>query len=79
MLKWSQSKKEQLLEKYESILREEAIRRAKSKIALAGEIYSEYSNDQLEVIVAEEEYKYKQELKSKSLLGLLIILGIGNI
>ena len=54
MLKWSQSKKEQLIEKYESILREEAIRRAKSKIALAGKIYSEYSNDQLEVIVAEE-------------------------
>ena len=76
VLDWSKNKKEELIAKFDDKVREEAIRRTKSKIALQGKSSKYYSEDQLEILVADEEVAYKRELKDKSLLALLAIFGL---
>ena len=76
MIDWTKKKKEQLIAKFDGKVREEAIRRTKSKIALQGNSVQDYTEDQLEILVADEEVTYKRELKDKSLLALLAIFGL---
>ena len=76
MIDWTKQKKEQLIAKFDGKVREEAIRRTKSKIALQGKSVQDYTEDQLEILVADEEVTYKRELKDKSLLALLAIFGL---
>lgn len=73
---WSKNKKEELIDMFDDRVREEAIRRTKSKIALQGKSSKDYSEDQLEILVADEEVAYKRELKDKSLFALLAIFGL---
>ena len=76
MIDWTKQKKEQLIAKFDGKVREEAIRRTKSQIALQGKSVQDYTEDQLEILVADEEVTYKRELKDKSLLALLAIFGL---
>jgi hypothetical protein len=57
MSNWLATKKNAVQDKYQRVLREKAIARAKVEIALAGKHVSDYDQDQLEVIVAAEEKK----------------------
>ncbi|WP_086929296.1 hypothetical protein [Agarilytica rhodophyticola] len=62
--------------KYRAIVREKAISRAKTRIVIAGRDPEDFSQEDLEVVVHEEENKIKSELKEKGLLAALALLGL---
>lgn len=62
--------------KYKKIIREKAISRAKTRIIIAGRTPEEFSQEDLEVVVQEEENKLKSDIKSKGLLAVLALLGV---
>lgn len=68
--------KERLLDQYRSRIREKAILQAKSRIALAGRQVRDFSEDQLEIIVFEEEEKIRSKLRQSGLIAILITLGL---
>ena len=57
-------------------LREKAIARAETRILLAGRKPADFSPDELEIVVQEEEAEVKGELKEKGVLALLALLGL---
>ncbi len=63
-------------EKYRSIIRDKAISRAKTRIIIAGRNPDDFSEDDLEIVVKEEEDKIKSELKEKGLFAALALLGL---
>ena len=71
--------KEKLIQSSRLKIRERAISRAKSKIALEGKTLSDYTPEQVEDIVAEEERDLISKMKEKSLLALIAFLGFGAI
>ncbi len=62
--------------RYQTSLREKAIKRAQTRIILAGKVPEDFSSDDLEVIVQEEEEKIRSAIKEKGLLAVLALLGI---
>lgn len=62
--------------KYKKIIRDKAISRAKTRIIIAGRTPEEFSQEDLEVVVQEEESKIKSDIKSKGLLAVLALLGV---
>ena len=62
--------------KYRSALRNKAISRAQTRIIIAGRKPEDLSPEDLEVVVREEEDRLKSELKEKSLLAALALLGL---
>jgi uncharacterized protein YaaQ len=69
--------KDKAVDKYRSKIRERAITQAKAKIALAGRKVEDYSPEDLEVIVLNEEEKVKRSMKTSGLVVILIALGLG--
>lgn len=59
------------------LIRERAIRQAKRRIALENRRVEDFSRDELEVVVAEEERKLLARLSHVSLGGVLVLLGLG--
>lgn len=57
-------------------IRERAIKRAKARIALRNRRIEDFSEDELEVLVAEEEEKLVKRLGFGSLSAVLILLGL---
>jgi len=55
MKQWLTDKKQTVLGKYRSVIREKAIDQAKVEIALAGKEVSDYTAEQLEIIVKDQE------------------------
>lgn len=76
MANWLSTKKSTLQDKYRRMLREKAIARAKVEIALAGKQVSDYTEDQLEVIVAAEEKKVLEKYRNSVFVVALLALGI---
>lgn len=70
--------KNYLIDKAAISIREKAIKRAKTRIALHGREVSDYSEEQLETIVKEEEDKIISDYKKMSIFGLLALIGIGG-
>ena len=62
--------------KYQSVVREKAISRARTRIIVAGGDTAKLSQDDLEVVVREEEEKIKDWFKEKGILALLALLGL---
>lgn len=62
--------------RYKTTIREKAIRQAKARIILTGKTPQDFSADDLEIIVQEEEVKIKSALKDKGLLAALALLGL---
>ena len=62
--------------RYKSALREKAIKRAQTRIIIAGRTPQEFSAEDLEIVVQEEEDKLKSEIREKGLLAVLALLGI---
>lgn len=73
----AEHKKNRLIDKASSTIREKAIDRTKSRIALHGRSVSDYSEDNLETLVKEEEDKIIADYRKMSLFALLALLGIG--
>jgi len=69
--------KDKLLKKYKDRIREKAISKAKAKIAFSGKYVSDYSKEQLEIIVKEEEDKIYESLKKSGLAAVILSLGLG--
>jgi len=63
-------------DKYRSLVREKAIKRAHTRIVIAGRDPDDFSEVDLEVVVKEEEEKIKSEIKEKGLFAALALLGI---
>mgnify|MGYP000008061716 FL=1 len=65
-----------VLEKYEHLIRERAIAQAKAKIAQNGKEIKDFTEEQLEIIVVEEEYQIKSKLKNSTLMSVLAFFGL---
>ena len=65
-----------LVNRYRSAIREKAIQRAKTRIILAGKTPEDFSAEDLDVVVCEEESKIKSEIRDKGLLAVLALLGL---
>ena len=65
-----------LADKYRSKIRERAITQAKARIALSERKFEDFTEDELEVIVKDEEDKVKRNLKQSGVVALLITLGL---
>lgn len=63
--------------RYKSAIREKAIKQAKTRIVLAGKQPQDFSADDLEVIVSEEEEGIKLAIKEKGVLAVLAVFGLG--
>ena len=63
--------------KLKTAIREKAIQRAKTRILIAGRDVADFSADELEIVVKEEEDKIISGYKSKGVLALLSVLGLG--
>ncbi len=57
-------------------VREKAIKRAETRIMLAGKTAADFNEDQLEILVKEEEDKIFGSAKEKGLLVLASLLGL---
>lgn len=57
-------------------LREKAIEQTKAKIALSGKNSADFSQDELEILVKDEEEKIKTRFKNTLGLGLIAFLGL---
>jgi len=62
--------------KYQSIVRDKAISRARTRIIVAGGNPASFNQEDLEVIVREEEDKIKQGIKEKGFMAILALLGL---
>lgn len=76
MKQWLTDKKQSVLGKYRSVIREKAIDQAKVEIALAGKEVSDYTAEQLEIIVKDQEDKIIQKYRNSTLIVFLLALGI---
>ena len=76
MKQWLTERKQSVLDKYRSVIREKAIDQAKVEIALAGKEVSDYNAEQLEIIVKAQEDKIIQRYKNSTLVVFLLALGI---
>ena len=65
-----------LTSRYKRAIREKAIQRARTRIVIAGREPEDFSADDLEVVVAEEEQKLKSEIRDKGLLAVLALFGL---
>jgi hypothetical protein len=63
--------------KFKDAIRDKAISRAETRIVLAQKNPEDFSEEQLEVIVQEEEAKIYSTIKEKGILAVLAVLGIG--
>lgn len=57
-------------------IREKAILRTKARLAEHHKTFDDYNDEELEIIISDEENKIKDDLKTKSLIGALAILGL---
>lgn len=68
--------KERLAGEVRGRIRERAIKKAKVRIALHGRKVHDLSEDDLEIIVAEEEEKIRKQLVVAPLIAVAVVLGI---
>ena len=63
--------------KFKDSIRDKAIKRSITRIVLEQKSPEDFSEEQLEVIVQEEEQKIYSTMKEKGVLAVLAVLGIG--
>jgi hypothetical protein len=65
-----------LVGKYKSFVREKAIERVKKELKLRQKDMSDFTDDEMESLLAEEEREVEKKYKFNSLYAMLAILGI---
>ena len=65
-----------LTDRYRSRIRERAIIQAKARIALSDRDFEDFTENELEIIVQDEEAKVKRSLKQSAVVAVLIALGL---
>lgn len=68
--------KERVIYQYRGRIREQAIGRAKSRIALSGRSPTDLGQDELEIIVKEEEDAIKKLILGSGVAAIMLILGL---
>ena len=68
--------RERLAGEVRSRIRERAIKKAKVRIALHGRKIEDFSEDELEIVVADEEEKVRKQLWIVPLVAVGVVLGI---
>ena len=68
--------KERLTSEVRLRIRERAIKKAKVRIALHGRQVDDLSEDDLEIIVADEEQRIRKQLVVAPLIAIAVVLGI---
>ena len=68
--------KEGVASRYRGRIRERAITQAKARIALSERNFEDFTEDELEIIVQDEEEKVKRGIKQSAVVALLITLGL---
>ena len=69
---------EDVIQKSSDLIRKRAITQAKAKIASNGKDVKDFTEEQLEIIVAEEEYQIKSNIKKSAFMSVLAFLGIAS-
>lgn len=69
-------KGKELKEAIKNKIREKAVLSTKARLAEHHKTFDDYTDEELEVIIADEENKIIDDLKTKSLVGALAILGL---
>lgn len=64
-------------DKFKQSIRDKAIEKARVRIVLCERDINEFTEEELEIIVDEEEKKIYAAIKEKGLLAVLAVLGIG--
>ena len=67
-----------VIQKSSDLIRKRAITQAKAKIASNGKDVKDFTEEQLEIIVAEEEYQIKSNIKKSAFMSVLAFLGIAS-
>ena len=62
---------DKLIAKSSELIRDRAIAQAKAKIAANGKDIANFTEEQLEIIVAEEEYQIKSNIKKSTFMSVL--------
>ncbi len=62
--------------RYQNAIREKAIKRAETRIIIAGRRPEDFDPEDLEIVVQEEEEKIKDEIQNKGLMAVLALLGL---
>ena len=65
-----------LVDKYYKIVREKAIQRVQKELKLRQKDMSDFTDDEMETLLAEEEREVEKKYKFNSLYAMLAILGI---
>jgi predicted patatin/cPLA2 family phospholipase len=68
-----------LKEKVEQTIRERALKALKVELTMRKKTFDDYNDEELEILIAEEEHKIIDNLKTKTLLAALALLGINLI
>lgn len=76
MIKKLGAVKDGLTGRFRSKIRERAITQAKARIALSERNFEDFTEDELEIIVQDEEQKVKGSLKQSAVVAVLIVLGL---
>lgn len=63
-------------DKVDSKIQERAILNLKAELALRHKTFDDYSDDEIEILLANEKRKIVDELKTKTLVGALALLGL---
>ncbi|WP_320036354.1 hypothetical protein [Halarcobacter sp.] len=69
-------KGKELKQSIKNKIREKAILSTKARLAEHHKTFDDYTDEELEIIITDEENKIKDDLKTKSLVGALAILGL---
>ncbi|PLY07797.1 MAG: hypothetical protein C0625_04320 [Arcobacter sp.] len=69
-------KSKELKDSIKRKIREKAILSTKARLAEHHKTFDDYTDDELEIIISDEERKIKDDLKTKSLVAALAILGL---
>lgn len=69
--------KERVMAEARGRIREKAIARAKNRIALSNRRVEDFSPNELEALVAEEEKELRSKLWQMPLAAVLVLLGLG--
>ncbi|PHO09191.1 MULTISPECIES: hypothetical protein [Malaciobacter] len=69
-------KSKELKEGIKKKIREKAILSTKARLAERNKSFDDYTDEELEIIISDEERKLKDDLKTKSLVAALAILGL---
>lgn len=69
-------KSQNIKEKIQVKIREKAILSTKARLAENHKSFDDFSDEELEIIIADEERKIIDDLKTKSLVAALAVLGL---